>query len=149
MTNKINNNSKNKILLVEDEPDIALAFKIGLEDNGFMVDAYINPKEASANFKPDVYDLLLLDIKMPNLNGMDFYQRMRELDKKVKVCFITASEFRYYETITKEIFPILGARRLLRKPIRIDDLVKSITQELESTNGNNNHIGSNQFIYRF
>jgi two-component system catabolic regulation response regulator CreB/two-component system response regulator ChvI len=149
MTNKINNNSKNKILLVEDEPDIALAFKIGLEDNGFMVDAYINPKEASANFKPDVYDLLLLDIKMPNLNGMDFYQRMRELDKKVKVCFITASEFRYYETITKEIFPILGARRLLRKPIRIDDLVKSITQELESTNGNNNHIGSNQFIYRY
>ncbi len=64
MTNKINNN-KNKILLVEDEPDIALAFKIGLEDNGFIVDAYRNPREASANFKPDLYDLLLLDIKSP------------------------------------------------------------------------------------
>lgn len=148
MTNKINNN-KNKILLVEDEPDIALAFKIGLEDNGFIVDAYINPKEASANFKPYLYDFLLLDIKMPGLNGIEFYQHMREIDKKVKVCFITASEFHYYETITKEIFPILGVRRLLRKPIRINDLVKSITQELESNNGNNNHIGSNQFIYKF
>jgi two-component system, OmpR family, response regulator ChvI len=148
MTNKINNNN-NKILLVEDEDDIALAFKIGLEDNGFIVDAYINPKEASANFKPDIYDLLLLDIKMPDLNGIEFYQRMREIDKKVKICFITASEFRYYGTITKEIFPILGVRRLLRKPIRINDLVKSITQELESTNDNNNHIGSNKSIYKF
>jgi two-component system catabolic regulation response regulator CreB/two-component system response regulator ChvI len=149
MTNRINNN-KDKILLVEDEPDIALAFKIGLEDSGFIVDAYINPKEASVNFKPDIYDLLLLDIKMPELNGIEFYQRMREIDKKVKVCFITASEFRYYETITKEIFPVLGVRRLLRKPIRINDLVKSITQELESTtNGNNNHTSSNKYIYKF
>lgn len=148
MANKINNN-KNKILLVEDEPDIAFAFKIGLEDNGFVVDAYVNPKEAAVNFKPDLYDLLLLDIKMPHLNGMEFYQRMREIDKKVKVCFITASEFRYYETITKEILPLLGVRRLLRKPIRINDLVTSITQELESTNGNNNHIGSNHYIYKF
>src|SRR5215210_2082903 len=123
MTGKINRN-KNKILLVEDEPDIALAFKIGLEDNGFMVDAYMNPKEASANFKPDLYDLLLLDIKMPNLNGIEFYQRMREIDKKVRVFFITASEYRYYETTTKEIFPTLRVRRLLRKPIRINDLVK-------------------------
>src|SRR5919112_653436 len=147
MTNKIKNN-KNKILLVEDEPDIALAFKIGLEDNGFMVDAYINPKEASANFKPDLYDLLLLDIKMPNLNGIEFYQRMREIDKKVKVCFITASEFHYYETITKEIFPLLGVRRLFRKPIRIDDLAKSIQQEVESVDGNINNNGSNNFIYR-
>ena len=104
MTNKIIIINNNKILLVEDEPDIALAFKIGLEDHGFIVDAYINPKEASANFKPDLYDLLLLDLKMPNLNGIEFYQRMKEIDKKVKVCFITSSEFRYYETITKEIF---------------------------------------------
>lgn len=149
MTNEINNN-KDKILVVEDEPDIALAFKIGLEDNGFIVDAYVNPKEASVNFKPDIYDLLLLDIKMPDLNGIEFYQRMREIDQKVKVCFITASEFRYYDTITKEILPTLGVRRLLRKPIRINDLVKSITQELESTtNGNNNHNGSNQYIYKF
>jgi two-component system, OmpR family, response regulator ChvI len=149
MTNRIKNN-KDKILLVEDEPDIALAFKIGLEDSGFIVDAYINPKEASVNFKPDLYDLLLLDIKMPDLNGIEFYQRMREIDKKVKVCFITASELRYYETITKEIFPLLGVRRILRKPIRINDLIKSITQELESTtNGNNNHASSNQYIYKF
>ena len=123
--------AKNKrILLVDDEPDIALAFKIGLEDSGFVVDAFNEPKVAFSSFKRDFYDLLLLDIKMPKLNGIEFYQRMKEVDKKVKVCFITASEIYYYEKIAKEIFPLLGARRLLRKPIKIEDLVRSIRQEL-------------------
>jgi DNA-binding response OmpR family regulator len=141
MTNKHANLFNNRILLVEDEPDIALAFKIGLEDNGFIVDAFLNPEEASSNFKCGLYDLLLLDIKMPKLNGIEFYKRMKEIDKKVKVCFITASEFNYYEAITKEIFLLLGTRRLIRKPIRIFDLVKAITQEIRP-NGNINSNGS-------
>ena len=121
MMNKKNNN---RILLVDDEPDIALAFKIGLEDNGFVVDAFNDPELASANFKDGLYDLLLLDIKMPKMNGIEFYQRMKEIDKKVKVCFITASEIHYYEKITKELFPTLGVRRLIRKPIKIDRFSK-------------------------
>ncbi len=149
MANKVYHSSRYRILLVEDEPDIALAFKIGLEDSGFVVDAFINPEETSANFKSDLYDLLLLDIKMPKMNEIEFYQPMKEIDKKVKVCFITASEFHYYETITIEIFSLLGVRRLFRKPIRIDDLAKSIQQELESDDGNINNNGSNHFIYRF
>ncbi len=148
MTNKFDHNSKNRILLVEDEPDIALAFKIGLEDSGFVVDAFTNPKEASANFKSGLYDLLLLDIKMPKMDGIELYQHMKEIDKKVKVCFITASELQFYKIIAKEIFPLLGVRRLFRKPIKIDDLVKSITHELESVDGNNNNNGSNHSIYR-
>ena len=57
---------------------------------------------------------------MPKMNGIEFYQRMKEIDKKVKVCFITASEIYYYEKITKELFNILGGRRLIRKPIKIE-----------------------------
>ena len=138
-------NTKNKrILLVDDEPDIAMAFKIGLEDSGFVVDAFNEPKVAFSSFKGDFYDLLLLDIKMPKLNGIEFYQRMKEVDKKVKVCFITASEIYYYEKIAKEVFPLLGARRLLRKPIKIEDLVRSIKQELGLFNNNNNNNNNNE-----
>ncbi len=57
---------------------------------------------------------------------------MKELDKKVKVCFITASEIYYYEQITKEIFNLLGVRRLFRKPIKLDDLVNALKKELDS-----------------
>ena len=125
------NNNENTILLVDDEPDLAIAFKIGLEDNGFKVNAFDNPLEALSNFKAGLYDLLLLDIKMPKMNGFEAYQQMREIDKKVKVCFITASEMHYYEEIRKEIFSILGVKRLFRKPIRIDDLVKEVRDELQ------------------
>ncbi len=128
---------KNRILLVDNEPDIALAFKIGLEDNGFEVDAFDSPEIASSNFKAGSYDLLLLDIKMPKMNGIEFYQKMKEIDKKVKVCFITASEVYYFKEITKELFPILGVRRLIRKPIKIEDLVKELRQELEFINNKN------------
>jgi two-component system, OmpR family, response regulator ChvI len=130
--------SNNRILLVDNEPDIALAFKIGLEYNGFVVDAFNDPQIASLDFKAGLYDLLLLDIKMPKMTGIEFYQRMKEIDKKVKVCFITASEIYYYEKITKELLPALGVRRLIRKPIKIEDLVKDLKQELEFNN-NNDH----------
>jgi DNA-binding response OmpR family regulator len=139
MVKMITNNKNKRILIVDDEPDIALAFKIGLEDSGFVVDTFNEPKVAFSNFKSDFYELLLLDIKMPKLNGIEFYLRMKEVDKKVKVLFITASEIYYYEKIAKEVFPLLGAKRLLRKPIKIEVLVRSIKQELGLFNNNNNN----------
>src|SRR4026208_1005931 len=129
--------SNNRILLVDNEPDIALAFKIGLEDNGFVVNAFNDPEIASANFKDGLYDLLLLDIKMPKMNGIEFYQKMKEIDTKVKVCFITASEIYYYKEIAKGLIPALRIRRLIRKPIKIEDLVKELKQELEFINNYN------------
>ena len=126
------------LLVVDDEPDITLPFSLGLEDNGFVVDAFNDPLEALSSFKDDFYDLLLLDIKMPNMNGIEFYQQMKEIDKKVKICFITASEMHYYEEIRNEIFPILGVRRLIRKPIKMDDLVEDLREELKSIDYNTN-----------
>lgn len=129
----------NRILLVDNEPDIALAFKMGLEDNGFEVDSFDDPQIALSKFKAGLYDLLLLDIKMPKMNGIEFYQKMKEIDTKVKVCFITASEIYYYKEIAKGLFPVLGIRRLIRKPIKIEDLVKELKQELEFINNYNNN----------
>lgn len=65
------------------------------------------------------------------MSGIEAYHHMKEIDKKVKVCFITASEIHYYEDIRKKIFPILGIKRLIRKPIRIDDLVRVLRDELQ------------------
>jgi len=92
ITNKKTSNDKNnRILIVDDEYDIALAFKIGLEDHGFAVDVFNDAQEALVNFSKSKYNLLLLDIKMPKLNGIEFYLKMREIDDKAKVFFITAS----------------------------------------------------------
>jgi len=78
---------------------------MGLEDEGFNVDAFTDPILALSNFKPNYYSLVILDINMPKMNGYDLYKEIRKLDNKVKICFLTASEL-YNENLrsqTKEI----------------------------------------------
>jgi two-component system, OmpR family, response regulator ChvI len=123
--------SKGSILIVDDEIDITLAFKKGLENNGFMVDIYNDPVRALLNFKPDFYDLILVDVRMPKMNGFELYQEIEKVDKKSKVCFITAFEV-YYHAL-REIFPTLEVGCFIRKPIEIDDLVKRINSEIHSS----------------
>ena len=94
----VNNNKK--ILLVDDEPDITFSFGIGLEDNGFKVDTFNNPLEAISNFKSDFYDSWVLDIKMPEMNGIDLCKEIRKIDSEIKVCFLTAFDSRYGELKT-------------------------------------------------
>ena len=122
--------SKGSILIVDDEIDITLAFKKGLESNGFLVDTYNDPLTALLNFKSDFYDLLLVDVRMPKMNGFELYQEIEKVDKKSKVCFITAFEV-YYHAL-REIFPTLEVGCFIRKPIEIDDLVKRINAEIHS-----------------
>jgi DNA-binding response OmpR family regulator len=124
------NNKNNKILLVDDDFDIALSFKIGLEDHGFIVDVFNDAQEASINFRKNKYDLLLLDIRMPKLNGIEFYLKMKEIDDKAKVCFITASETYFYENLINKIFNLLSTRSLFRKPIKLKELIKALEKEL-------------------
>jgi DNA-binding NtrC family response regulator len=122
--------SKGSILIVDDEIDITLAFKKGLESDGFLVDTYNDPLTALLNFKSDFYDLLLVDVRMPKMNGFELYQEIEKVDKKTKVCFITAFEV-YYHAL-REIFPTLEVGCFIRKPIQIDDLVKRINAEIHS-----------------
>jgi len=114
---------------VDDEPDIIFTFKKGLEANGFVVDAFIDPVLALSNFKPGVYGLLLLDVKMPQINGFKLYEKIKKIDSKVKACFITAHEV-YYESL-REIFPTMDLDCYV-KPIEIEDLVNHIKTELAS-----------------
>ena len=100
--------SNNRILLVDNEPDIALAFKIGLEDNGFVVNAFNDPEIASANFKDGLYDLLLLDIKMPKMDGIEFYQRMKQIDKKVKFVLLLLLKYIITKRLQKNYYQIIN-----------------------------------------
>jgi two-component system, OmpR family, response regulator ChvI len=117
-----------KILIVDDDTDITLAFKKGLENDGFQVDVFNDPLEALSNFQPSKYDLLLLDIRMPKMNGFELYKEMDKIDNDVKVCFITAFEV-YYEAL-REVFPSMEVECFIRKPVEIGNLVKRIKNEL-------------------
>jgi DNA-binding response OmpR family regulator len=88
---------KNRILIVDDEDDINLLFKMVLEDNGFKVDTFNDPLVALQNFTDGAYDLLLLDMLMPKMSGFGLYQKIRMLDDKVKICFLTASGINHEE----------------------------------------------------
>ena len=124
----------NRILIVDDEVDITLSFSLALEDSGlFEVDTYNDPLVALSNYRPNYYDLLLLDIKMPNMNGFELYDKIKRIDNKVKVCFISAYDVDY--DALREQFPSLEIDCLLpmdimRKPIEIRKLIKRIEVEL-------------------
>jgi two-component system response regulator ChvI len=114
----------NKILLVDDEHDIALAFSLGLQANGFSVDTFTNPFEALANFKVHFYKLALLDIKMPEMDGIELAQKIKDKDEKIKICFITAFDLSYQKC--QEYSDCI-----IKKPISIDDLIKKIKDYME------------------
>lgn len=122
-----NYSSKKRILIVDDEHDNSSIFKIGLEDAGFEVNAYSDPELALSAFKPDFYDLLILDIRMPKMDGYELYDKIRKKDNKVKVCFLTASE--KYKEEHRPSFPSSDSTDcFFIKPITIDDLVKKVNE---------------------
>jgi len=90
-----------------------------------MVDSYDDPLLALQNFKPNYYDLVLLDIKMPEMDGLDPYQRMKSIDEKIKVCFLTASE-KYYERFRREPFGQLDKDLFVEKTIDNESLIEKI-----------------------
>jgi two-component system, OmpR family, response regulator ChvI len=126
----LNNSSNNterprKILVVDDDADVTSTFKMILEMNGFEVDAYTSPLSALSNFKPNEFGLLLLDIRMPAMNGFELFKKMKSIDRKVEACFITA--FEDYREEFKESFPMLDeAKYFIRKPKAIEDLVNHV-----------------------
>jgi DNA-binding response OmpR family regulator len=114
-----------RILLVDDEPDICLIYQMVLEDAGYQCSPYTDPVQALQEFKPCFYDLILLDIKMPVLNGFELCKKIIELDRTVHILFITASE-EYYEKFRSQHYPELGKINYIQKPIGNDELVQIV-----------------------
>ncbi len=122
----------NKILLIDDEPDIIYSIKRVLENNEFVVDSYTDPILALSNFRPGLYDLILLDIKMPKMNGFDLYQKIMEIESNVRVCFLTASELFYEEYRRLDAYPTLDKAYFIQKPFRIEQLLRELNEILNS-----------------
>lgn len=120
--------SKKRIMIVDDEKDIAMMFRSGLERNGFTVKVFNDPLEALSNFKPDYYDLLLLDIRMPAMSGFELYKEIRKKDKTAKVCFISA--FEALQDELKKYLPEEEGKCIVKKPISMKELVKIVSEEI-------------------
>jgi len=116
-----------RIFVVDDEPDVNLALKVTLGENGFQVNAFDNPILALDNFRKGVYDLLILDIKMPKMHGFELYREIRKIDSQVKVCFLTAGEM-YYGAYSD----IFNENQFIRKTIENKELVKRVNEIINS-----------------
>jgi DNA-binding response OmpR family regulator len=123
MNQKQPQQGQKRILAVDDEPDLTMICSLALQYHGFKVDTFNDSQEALSNFKPDYYDLVILDIKMPKMDGFELYDKIKKKDDKVKICFLTASEL-YYEEFRKKEYSALDKNLFLKKPIDNEDLIK-------------------------
>ena len=131
---RMNNDKKCRILLVDDDSDIVLTFKKALEEySQFEVDTFTDPLQALSRFKENTYDLLIIDIRLPNMDGFELYDKMKEIDNKVKVCFMTAYDINI--KALRAVFPLSSDLDgcFIRKPVHIEDFVTRIKSELGST----------------
>jgi CheY-like chemotaxis protein len=124
-----------RILIVDDEEDITLAFKVGIEDSNTYTNRKIavytsnNPVVALSEFKPNFYDLLLVDINLPQMNGFELSEKILAIDINVKVCFMSSGEIN--RKALRDIYPSLTVGCFMRKPMTIDYLIKRIMPELD------------------
>jgi DNA-binding response OmpR family regulator len=121
-------NKRLHILVVDDEADIGTIIKKGLEIEDFEVDNEQDPRKALANFKPGSYDMLLIDVRMPSMNGFELYREIRKIDRKVRVCFIAAFEM-YFDEF-KRVFPKIHVSCFIHKPVTISQLARAVRDEL-------------------
>ena len=122
-------------MIVDDDEDITITFKAGIEDSNTdtnkRIEVYTsnNPVVALSEFKPNFYDLLLVDINMPHMNGFELSEKILAIDINVKVCFMSSVEIN--REALREIYPSLSLGCFIRKPVTIDYLVKRIMSELD------------------
>ena len=125
-----------RILIVDDDADITFTFKKGLETENqknskifFQVYTYNNPIKALSEFKPDFYDLILIDINMPKMDGIELSNKILELDVNVKICLVTAGESNI--EVLRELFPTRSIGCFINKPVSIEYLVRRVNAELD------------------
>ena len=122
-------------MVVDDEPDNCRIFKIAWEGSGFEVDAFNDSMAALSAFKPNYYDVLIFDIRMSIMNVYELYEKIKSIDNKVKVCFLTAYGEHYTEEFKMGFTSSSSLSNIyfMRKPIMLDDLVKKVNEIITQT----------------
>ena len=121
-----------RLMIVDDEEDVCTVMKWSLQQAGFDVDAFSQPTTALEHFRPYRYDLILIDVKMPDMDGFEFYRRIKDIQHDVKACFMTAALDSNEEFITKHLPGNDKRICVARKPIRIQELVLLLNAEMDS-----------------
>ena len=124
-----------RIMIIDDDKDITDLFAIYLESNGYNVNAYTNPLEAINNFRKNSHDLIILDLKMPIMDGITLYHKIKEIDNNVIICFTTA-DINYIQQLQKGIIDI--DKIVLYKPVLLKDLKNKIDWLLSRQEINSN-----------
>jgi len=122
-------NGMKRILVVDDEYDVSLVMKLILEENGFKVDSFTDATEALESFSTGLYDLAILDVIMPEMDGFSLYEKIKKLDDKVIICFLTATDDTYYE-ILKKNYPNINENCIIHKPVDNESLLRQINSIL-------------------
>src|SRR5215471_20751027 len=126
-----------RILIVDDDSDVTVTFKAGIEENNndpnTRIEVYTSndPISALLEFRPNFYDLLLVDINMPHMNGFELCEKILAIDINVKVCFMSCVETN--REALREIYPAINSPCFITKPVTIDYLVERIRSELEKS----------------
>jgi DNA-binding response OmpR family regulator len=119
-----------RILLVDDEYDVNSVIKLVLEDNGFKVDSFTDASQALENFTAGIYDLVILDVVMPEMDGFSLCEKIKKLDEKVIICFLTAADDAYYEVLKKN-YPSINENCVIYKPVDNETLLGRIKSVLQ------------------
>ena len=118
---------KKRILIVDDEKDVGWTLKLILENYGFDIDCFIDSATALEKFKPNLYDLIILDIRMAEINGFELYDELKSRDSNIKTLFITAlSRVEPYNTRNSKVYPLRGVRHFMKKPVSSEELLGQV-----------------------
>ena len=113
--------------MVDDELDITFTIKTALEETGlFEVDVFNDPRLALSGFNPNQYDLAILDIKMPHMDGFNLCRRVMNLDNRIKICFLTAADLGCYRETDSDVISELGTDCFITKPVNNEDIVQRL-----------------------
>jgi DNA-binding response OmpR family regulator len=124
-----------RILIVDDKSDITTTLKLGIENASetnsrrIVVDTHNDPRTALLEFQPNFYDLLLIDINMPHIDGFQLSERILDIDINVKICYMSSGEIN--RDALREIHPSISLGCFIRKPVSIDYLMGRIIPELD------------------
>jgi two-component system, OmpR family, response regulator ChvI len=116
---------------VDDEPDMTDMLKMALEHAGFTVDTFNDPVLALNSFKPNMYGLVILDVMMQEMDGLELYNQLKKADPSIKVCFLTASSEMYREKLVKERHCELNKDLFMNMPLPISKIVEEINRRID------------------
>jgi DNA-binding response OmpR family regulator len=113
--------------VVDDERDITFTLKATLEETGsFQVETFTDPVLALSEFKAGVYHLAVIDIRMPEMNGFQLCRKLRDVDNRLKICFLTATELLYYQETDSDVIGDLGTDCFVSKPVDNENFVSRL-----------------------